>query len=274
MTFDDSTASLARKLSVSDLIEAYRAACADIVRAFKMLDDSEKRLRDTFAMAGCSAWFRVCVGHKGHRSVEWSDPSQTIDALRREAWGVIVERLELRRVLSTTAWEKLEKTLRDEELPEISEANVEAFAAAQTASIADHWQEAVREVFDFLRPHHYDHKYKTNDVDRIGQRVVLSHWISPSWDGAPQVHYQREQAASALERVFAGLDGQGHVAREHYSELHRVMRETRAWSGTTTYYDWRAFKNGSLHLRFKRADLVEKLNLIAGGARLKKAKAA
>lgn len=274
MNFDSNTSGLARKLSVSDLIEAYRSSCADVVRAFRMLDDAEKRLRDTFALAGNTAWFRVCVGHKGHRSVEWSDPSQTIDALRREAWGAIVERLELRRVLSTTAWEKLEKTLRNEELPEISEENVKAFAAHHTASIADHFEEAVREVFDFLRPHRYDHQYKTNDVDRIGERVVLSHWVTPSWDGAPQVHYQREQAASALERVFAGLDGQGHVAREHYSELHRVMRETKAWSGTTTYYDWRAFKNGNLHLRFKRLDLVEKLNAVAGGARLKKAKAA
>lgn len=270
----ETTTDLAKNLSASDLVEVYRSACADVVRAFKMIDDAEKRLRESFAMAGNGAWFRVCVGHRAFRSVEWSDPSDTIDALRREAWGAIVERLELRRVLSVDAWAKLEKSLRQEELPEITEESVKAFAAHQLASLDDHWQSAVREVFDLLRPRHYDHPYKTNNVERIGARVVLLHWVTRSWDGTPQVHYQREQAASALERVFAGLDGQGHVAREHYSELHRVMRETKAWSGTTTYYDWRAFKNGNLHLTFKRLDLVAKLNAVAGGARLKRGGAA
>lgn len=269
----EATTDLARHTTVVELVATYRAACADVVRAFELLHGAEGRLRATFNLGDQGGWMRVCVGHKAHQHPDWSDPSTTIDALRREAWAVIVDRVELRRVLSTKAWERLQKTLRDEELPEITEENVEAFRKAQIASIETQWHEAVREVFDFLRPREYG-GHKTNHVERVGEKVVLTGWVRAGWYGGCQLHHYHEPQAQALERVLAGLDGNGHVAREHYSELYRVMRESRLWSGETTYYAWKAHKNGNLHLRFKRPDLVRKLNAMAGGARLAGGKAA
>lgn len=263
---------LAHRQTVGQLVETYRSACADIVRAFALLHDAEGRLRATFNLGDQGGWMRVCVGHKAHQHPDWNDPKPTLDALKREAWSIIVDRVELRRVLSTKAWERLQKTLRDEELPEITEENVEAFREAQIASLESQWEEAVREVFDMLRPREYG-GHKTNKVDRVGERVVLTGWVRMGFYGQPEIVHYHEPHAQAIERVFAGLDGRGQVAREHYSELYRVMRETRAWSGSTTYYDWKAHKNGNLHLRFRRADLLSRLNQVAGGARLRKAEA-
>lgn len=42
-----------------------------------------------------------------------------------------------------------------------------------------------------------------------------------------------------------------------------------AGADETAYFRFRCFKNGNLHIEFKRLDLVARLNQVAGGARLK-----
>ena len=46
-----------------------------------------------------------------------------------------------------------------------------------------------------------------------------------------------------------------------------VVRTTG--KGETPLFGFRVFRNGNLHIEFKRPDLLDRLNRIAGGARLR-----
>lgn len=276
---------LARHVPAAELVATYRAACADVVRAFELLHDAEERLTASFAR---DQHQRVHVLAPGtHHSGRWNEPEDVLYELRRECWGRIVERLQLRQAMSISAWEKLDADLRrgfheakraNALLPEITEQSVGDFASHHRTAIQHHWEGAVREVFDWLRPRcEMRRKHKRNQVEQVGPSVVLERYID-KWrltcGFPPIVEWDQDHRIAALERVFSGLDGKGLAQVTHYSELYTQMSESKAWSGETTWFRWRAFRNGNLHLAFKRLDLVKKLNATAGGARLKRGEAA
>lgn len=279
------TTDLARHTTVVELVATYRAACADVVRAFELIHGAEKRLAAAFARDKLSSIHVVVPGT--HHSGAWGEPESALYELRRECWSCIVERLQLRQVMSIEAWEKLDKDLRrgfheakraEAMLPEISEQTVAAFAEQHRKALPHHWEAAVREVFDWLRPRSEARRtHKRNEVERIGPSVVLVAFIDRwriAYGFPPVVQWDQDHKVAALERVFSGLDGKGLAQATHYSELYTQMSETKAWSGETTWFVWKAHKNGNIHLRFKRPDLVQKLNAMAGGARLAGGKAA
>lgn len=128
------------------------------------------------------------------------------------------------------------------------------------------------EVFDAMRPRSDDRKYKTNRLYETGERVVLTWMVEPNWIGGWRVRYDHKQRfTTALESVFRGLDGKGYASHtsQHGSELEDAICSSASGRGETEYFEFRCFKNGNLHLRFKRPDLVARLNQVAGGMRLR-----
>jgi hypothetical protein len=216
----------------------------------------------------------------------WDEDSanEAVSILASSAWSVIVDRLGLRSTMSARRFADLEKALRDRRtLPPITEENVRAFAARFSADMAANFAEAVHEVFDWLRPHEDTPRaaYKTNQKNartELGETVVLSGMIERGWltqRGPFQVRHGNGYASDpaqrliALENVFRMLDGQGGRAAGHYSDLHGAIDASPDGTGRTGYFAFRAFKNGNLHLRFLRPDMLARFNQIAGGPNLK-----
>lgn len=83
------TTDLARHVPAAELVAVYRAACADILRAFELLHGAEERLTASFAGDRNQ---RVSVLVPGtHHSWSWGEPEGALYELRRECWGRIVE---------------------------------------------------------------------------------------------------------------------------------------------------------------------------------------
>jgi len=106
-------------------------------------------------------------------------------------------------------------------------------------------------------------EYKTNIPWKVGPKVIIERvfgvygWID------------REDLLSDLDKVFHMLDGKGFP--EYPNDLVTKAKEAvRAKNSEfeTDYFDCRAyFKTGTLHIKFKRSDLVARFNMIgAAGA--------
>jgi len=65
------------------------------------------------------------------------------------------------------------------------------------------------------------------------------------------------------------LDGKGTV-KSHYGELCDTIADSKDGLGDTSYFRFKCYQNGNLHLEFLRPDLDERVNMIAGGNRLGK----
>jgi hypothetical protein len=123
-------------------------------------------------------------------------------------------------------------------------------------------------VFNWLRPPYSRHK--TNSKFEIGERVVIASMIRTEYGGGFGISYgYGSQRLQALENVLNALDGKGMTSKHHYSDVQISVQESKASEGATALFEWKAFKNGNLHLRFKRLDLLDKLNRKMGGMNLK-----
>lgn len=81
-----------------------------------------------------------------------------------------------------------------------------------------------------------------------------------------------EERLSALENVFTSLDGRGSVTKNYYSAISTAIKaapKAETCQGETPYFAFRGFRNGNLHLRIKRLDLLARFNRMAGGANLR-----
>jgi hypothetical protein len=108
-------------------------------------------------------------------------------------------------------------------------------------------------------------EYKTNDRFRVGRKVILPHRVERGYaSGKFRPNYYRQQELTALDGVFHLLDGKG-VMREHLGPLCKAIEASADGRGETTYFAFKCFKNGNLHLAMKRLDLVKQLNGLAAG---------
>jgi hypothetical protein len=250
-------------------VAVYQKAEADICAAFGLIDGALGRLN--VALAG-----NLDFGLKSRLDTRdrysWDDPTDTLAELRRDVWGRLLERMQVRKMMSVQAWKDLQDRLKHDNPPEITTENVESLVAQFQEEAPAMLKQAVLEVFEWLRPP--GSKYKRNSEFEIGERVVIRWMIEdPAFCSHWRVNYNYEQELIALENVFRMLDGK--LRRDgdgYYSDVSTAVKAIpigQPCAGVTEYIEFRGFRNRNLHMRFLRMDLVAKLNAIAGGARLK-----
>lgn len=172
---------------------------------------------------------------------------------------------------SNTRWNELQKKLKDErDVPPITQEMVKGFASQIAGDLETMLKEKVEEVFDWLRPR--NERYKTNSQEEVPEKVVLS-WVVERWDICVtrwRVNHHAAQRLIALESVFSALDGTGEIVKSYYGAIGTIIAsEDFDGDGETPHFKFRVFKNGNMHLWFKRKDLLARFNALAGGARLR-----
>jgi hypothetical protein len=262
---------LVKHSTVCELVAAFQEAETTVRTSFAALVEAEQRLNGVFTLGG-NRDIRIDASGYGYHD-SFDEPDRAVERMARQAWRVIVERLELRRMMSMKRWSELETMLDKEKLPAITVESVSAFAQGYIVALPEMIEGAVEEVFNWLRP--WNTEYKTNSKLEIGRKVVLSYVIRGAWSGGGfRVNYGRTQNLVALENVFNALDGKGNIAKGYQGALETAIEASGAEGrGETPLFKFRAFKNGNLHLEFKRLDLLKRLNMVAGGKRLRPAQA-
>lgn len=273
------TTELVPRATVREMVAAFERAERDVRAAFAQIVEAERAVNAAFGNVESHQSIRVSACGD-----QWRDNFKDIDAaveiMTRAAWRSIVDRLELRRFMSIKRWEELQAQLGDrshhrhEKLPPITEQNVAVFADRHLAQARDYLKEAVDEVFELLRPRGWTRagQLKTNTEMEVGERVILSYMVDAGFRaGSFRVTYSgnRSQQLTALENVFSALDGRGEISKGHNSLLQTAIEASDAGEGETDFFAFRCCKNGNLHLRFKRLDLLARFNQIAGGKRLR-----
>jgi len=260
------TTDLAKRETLTVMLNTYKQATEDIETAYAMLEAAQGRLRSAFLDTpgySFSTNDRNMHGSIGKEASTWINKK-----VKKDAWRCIVERMELRRLLSIKRRDELDKQLEDgKDLPELTEDNILAMFEQSAANVNKYLEEAVKEVFEYLRPP--GSRFKTNTEFELGRKVVLSWIVEKGWNrGKFQVNHQREKYLVALDNVFSMLDGQGPV-KSYHGPLYCTIADSQTGNGETPYFKFKCYMNGNLHLEFRRADLVARLNAIAGGNRLR-----
>lgn len=265
------TTDLAQQQKLAALVDACDAAKAKIEAGYTLLAEAEAQLTEAF---GKEAYFHV-LNRENYDTTRAKETA--IQELKQNAWRQIVNKSQVEKLMSISRAEELHKNLSDpKKLPDVTVAAIIDMMRLYIDNSAAILDEAVREVYDWLRPRENSTAatYKTNQKNatfELGPKLILTWIVQHSFGKCPlQVNYYHEKHLIALDKVFFALDGKG-VPDGYRSPLVDAINTSPDGRGETSYFEFRAFNNGNLHITFKRPDLVEKFNRIAGGANLKPA---
>ena len=264
---------LVRYRGAVELVRVWEEAQSRLRRAFAEVVAVEEMLTRHFARDPTSEHVtRSCdVRVRTDHRFDFANPDYALTDVRHQVWDRLIDQLGVRQFLSIRAAEDLDRQLRDRQMPEITLETMRDLAQSYRSQIASLHEDAVREVFDLLRPRSsWGAKHKTNEKNRwqLGKKVVLTGWVERTF--SKRYVLTREQQATALENVLRALDGKGMVQASYHPDLyHAVELADEEGRGETEHFRFRCFRNGNLHLEFKRMDLVAQLNKIAGGRNLR-----
>ncbi len=179
----------------------------------------------------------------------------------RRVWGHLVTVTDLERLMDKTAKDGLRQQLHREP-PEVTVGNVEATLEQFVLDADTIFKRGLATVFSAL-----DRRFRSHDGWKIGGRVILDGALS--LDGYWSHYRNQRDALQDIERVFHVLDSKpmplsyagivGAVEQSRHGAF--GARQSEAESD---YFTARCFKNGNLHLWFKRDDLLERVNRLLG----------
>ena len=181
---------------------------------------------------------------------------EAIADMDRSFWRRAFEHTGLMQILDAQSRKRLDDGIQRDP-PAFTLHNVQATFLDLSQRADSMFADGVANVFKSLR---HD-KYKSNDSFAIAERVVMTWMIEPKWSrGLAIRHGMSEDQINDIDRVIKRLDGKDYNARELSCAMNNAFCAGAAYEDD--YYQARAFKNGNLHLRFKRGDLLEKVNQI------------
>jgi len=252
---------LATRKTIEELSAVHQAAVDKVERAYALLAEAQDELKSAFSEK-LSGFDTV------DRNIYSSDPLNICEQIKikinRSAWEYAVNQLGIKKVLSVKRTAELCERFSSQskfEWPAFTTANVMNEFIELSKAANSLLAESVKEVYEYLRPGaNQFNKYKTNNKYArfaLGKKVILTNIFA----------YQRylteysEPNIVAMDRVFHALDGKS-ITDSYVSPLVDKMNTSK--DGETEYFKYKIYQNGNMHLEFKRMDLVDKLNRIAG----------
>jgi hypothetical protein len=243
------------KRTPAEYVKAYSEAVDKIEKAYSLLEDAKSVMKsiygDTYAGNYDPLPRRNYYGALDAKE-------EVLSELKKRSWQSLLDIMQVEKLASDQRWDDIQKRLEKGDLPDITLEEIHLIYEQYVSNAGDMFAEALQEVADYLRPGRLSRShYKTNASYEIGDKVILTGHIS---HGFNKVNYYYRKSLINLDRVFHILDGKldRHLNNSYQSDLVDAINEN--WQeGETEYFEYKGYKNGNLHLKIKRTDLVEEM---------------
>jgi hypothetical protein len=246
------------------IVDNVDQARQDLLDGFKLLQSAKERLAAVLG-DGHSTYYNSLWSGSISDSHLMARAAECDQFIATNAWRYLLQQIGMTAYMTERRQKALQDQLAKGTFPALTVANVMSTFQGLTDQLGTFLLEAVKEVFDWLRPplQTWRSSYKTNHTYHVGMKVILTSAVESHWRGELHLNYYREANFRSLGNVMSLLDGQG---VQHYpDDLVTQLRVGFKTSGRgkwleTPYLRCKPFGNGNLHIFFRRADLVVKLN--------------
>lgn len=264
--------------TASAMAEQYRESIERFRAAATELHGAMERLSEVFCQNGGYGYdFDVKLSHRTHEYHIGKGLDSLVDRFKRNCWGILVEKLDIRKIMSQRDRQMLDAQLEGKKdhyiqgtgtvplapLPDITAENVMDLLQSLIGRAGEFFAQKVAEEYEYWRP--WRTEYATDDTGRLAERVIKQYAMDgySSHYGWSIDHDARGHLQS-LDSIFHALDGRG-IPQEHDGQLLTALRAAGPdGKGETPYFRFRCFHNRNLHLRFMRLDLLAEFNRLAG----------
>lgn len=189
------------------------------------------------------------------RGAEMPEDDARIRAeLDTSMWRRAFDMTGFKQLMDAQAVAEFEKSLSPKP-PAFTEANIRSTFIDLRINAAAMFRRGVFNVFRYLSD---DYRTNASEPFRIGRKVVLTWMVGPSYKRGLQIKHGSSDKLNDLDRVFQTLDGKQFQPRTLEFAMNQAFEECQVFE--SDYYRAKAFKNGNMHLEFKRLDLLDKVN--------------
>lgn len=200
----------------------------------------------------------------GHRYDSWltEKADKAMPAVTRNIdssiWRDLMLKSGMMALMDAQARDQWHKNLEEGDLPAISEANILSTFEQLHLNKMEVFERGIINVFKGLS---WD--YKTNSPCSFGKKIIINNLVSHNrWGFSLNWGWRRDQLAD-LERMLFLLSGKS-IPDNRSDITTRLMAHIRDNPDKDVYEDEffriRYFQKGTVHLTFKRLDLVERMN--------------
>ena len=192
--------------------------------------------------------------------------------LKRSAWNKVFQMSRFENLVSKGVRQNFDQFCKENETLAFSEQNILTLLESLYCSQGDIMRQCILEAFDYLTRYHKENRlavegWKTNDAWKVNRRAVSPYCVDASWS-VPSIDYRRQESLNDLDRAMAFLEGlkldQVETIAEAFAKAarergHGVIGEKLE----SRYFEFRAYKKGTLHIHFKDKELWERFNMVA-----------
>ncbi len=200
-----------------------------------------------------------------HRYVSLKDldPETFRHEIDRGIWRYLIEASGIRAMMGSKDVKKWNEQLQGENVPEATWETIAATMTALASSVPDLIETTTVSCYERLSRDH-----KTNHPEALTKRIIYKYAYNPQWPSVNR-HDGIGLLLHDLERLMLIFDGK--PASEDcriVGLLDEVMpkygrpKRRPPWTAETEYFQIKAFKKGTIHVYFKRDDLLARLNLV------------
>lgn len=250
--------------TVMDIVHKYQNAQKAIEQAYFMLEYAHKELSPVAKYVNVMTSGYSRSGENAARNIE-----EVNNSIKADIWKAILDKTHATEFMTPKRLETFRKTLeKPENLPDITPETIRDFVENVLNNAPDMLKEFIKETFDWLQPGNWQLKYKTNEKSKyeIKEKIIKSYVFRRKYSGVGvELRYRCRDQIQAMDNAFNLMDGKG---TSKYPGNALTVIETacndKKMECETDYFKLKFYLNGNCHIQFKRIDLVNQMNKIAG----------
>lgn len=257
---------LIKKQTLASYAQAHDDAQRLFAEGLNTLRQAEK-LAESVLGAHCSM-----IPGRGLSGSEIRDLPRTLQECRKEItrtfWANTIRQTGIADLMAPEKREKLMAQLHNERntapLPEYTLSTLISTLQSLTDNLGETIVELVKHVYGQLAPARS--RLKTNKAWEVGPKAIYEHAVCSDY-GMMRLNHYRENFFSDLDKVFHLFDGK--PLPKYPCEMTNLSPAiSKSGHGgpnefETEYFRFQWFKVGTMHIYFKRLDLLEEFNRVA-----------
>lgn len=243
-----------------ELIQEYEAMLPYIMNS---LDDKIRYKRPTLSLR---------VSDQG----DLPSINKYIHLVRNKYWEALFAKEEFIGKMTSNLQKKYRSLVDEMSNYDFSVFNIKVIQAQMNAELTTGVKETILAMFDRLTAEHswypetqknihYFNGWKTNQVHKIGNKSILptGGMFSSYSRGKPFEVKRVYDVLSDIEKVFNYLDGHMSAEVSLLGVLERACQQEQTKNIPCKFFDVTLYKKGTMHIRFRSPELVERMNIYA-----------
>ena len=193
-----------------------------------------------------------------------------IACLKSRFWSTVFNRTKIGSKLTSNYRKKFDEIAIHQTNMSFNESNIQELLLGFFANRSEIMQECIGDVFDDATKHHKDNQvhnegWKTNSGYRLGKRIIMPYGVRFDYGSFSMPYGPTEDFLTDLDKIMCYLGGYEYSSIQPLAVSLRYAIDQSDWqrSFESSFFKFRFYKKGTLHIDFLDLELLEDFNVMA-----------